>query len=410
MTHAAELDVRLHDEHVATVRGGAPGHVTLQYERLVLDRYARDIPLLSCSLPLQERRLDALAFVNGLLPEGRRRLEAARVAGVPTHDVVGLLARLGGDLPGAVTIDLPAVPERLPDLTPYSDERLAETVAALADRPLGRDEDAAFSLAGLRDKLALVALPDGRWGQPRHGHPSTHVLKLGDPTRPGRLRAEHACLRLAAAAGVPAVGSRLLVVGGVECLLVTRFDRHDPGHRRPIARIHQEDVCQALGIDPESNHHRARYEWHGGPTLARIAALLGAWAADPECEQLALLDRVVLTVAIGDAEAHGRNIALLHPEPDTVALAPVYSPAPAALWPHLQQRAALSIGTREDLLEVTVADLVREAGGWGLGRRTARTRIYDLLQRLAALLDQGAVDVDSRALAVTQRRVEDLLF
>ena len=43
-------------------------------------------------------------FASGLLPEGVHRQMMAGIAGVPTHDVIGMLARFGRDVAGALVI------------------------------------------------------------------------------------------------------------------------------------------------------------------------------------------------------------------------------------------------------------------------------------------------------------------
>ena len=40
-------------------------------------------------------------------------------------------------------------------------------------RPLGASQDLRVSLPGMQDKLLLARTPDGRWGRPVDGAPST---------------------------------------------------------------------------------------------------------------------------------------------------------------------------------------------------------------------------------------------
>jgi hypothetical protein len=71
-----------------------------------------------------------------------------------------------------------------------------------------------------------------------------------------------------------------------------------------------------------------KYESYGGPSLARIARLLTSYGAEPDVELLRLLERVTFTVTIGDADAHGKNISLLHPTAEHVSLAPCTTRSP----------------------------------------------------------------------------------
>ena len=407
------LNVWLHDDHVATVSGTRPGEAKLRYADNARELAPLGTPLLSCSLPIRSQLQDAYPFLTGLLPEGRHRAVMAGMAGVPTHDVIGMLARFGRDVAGAITLATAESRHRAgARVAPLDDAGLEDAVADIDDHPLGLYDDSELSLPGLQDKLLLVALPDGQWGRPVHGWPSTHLLKLDDRRRPGLVRAEHACLQLAAAAGLRAAHSELMTVAGIECLLVTRFDREPAppgldGTLRPAARLHQEDACQALGIDPDRNQGRAKYEQYGGPSLQRIAALLDAYAGPDEL--LELLEQVTFTVAIGNADAHGKNHGLLHPAPATVRLAPLYDTVPTIAWPKLRAQLALNIAGHVDLLRVGADDLVAEAARWGVATHVARAHVLDVLERLHSALGTAALPQDSPAVALVADRILGLL-
>ena len=188
---------------------------------------------------------------------------------------------------------------------------------------------------------------------------------------------------LARRAGLHAPNSQLIQVGDADCVVVERYDRAVVGG--VVRRLHQEDVCQALGIDPDARDGgRATYEAHAGPTLAGVARLLTAYAADADAELARLLEHVTFTVVIGNADAHGKNVSLLHPAPEHVSLAPIYDAVPTALWPRLRSTAAMRINGRHLLAEVTGEDLLFEAQRWGLGRSRARAVAADVRARLRA--------------------------
>ncbi len=236
-------------------------------------------------------------------------------------------------------------------------------MAGLAEHPLALHDDSELSIAGLQDKLLLVALPEGGWGRPRHGYPSTHILKTDDPRRPGLIDAEAACLRLAVHVGLGDLVPQLTEVAGVSCLIVARFDRtvDDAG---VVRRLHQEDACQALGVDIDAHRGRGKYERHGGPSWVAIAELLDAWAASPLDALDDLVRLVTFTVVTANADAHGKNVALLHPEPGVVALAPAYDTVPTALWPRLRTTAAMRVAGIGPMDAITLEHVVAEAASW----------------------------------------------
>lgn len=380
--------VWLHGQLVGQITSPSPRSPKLRftYSADALERYPLNTPLLSCSLPTGARTMDGRPFFAGLLPEGDHRRALAARAGVLTTDVFALLVAYGQDVAGAVVIG-DAVAAR-PDAAaePYLADGLADEVADLASkaRPLAVHDDSELSIAGLQDKMLLVALPDGGWGRPVHGYPSTHILKIDDRTHRGLVVAEHTCLQIARAAGLPAAESELVAFGDLDALIVTRFDRDERGTGLP-ARIHQEDACQALGIDLETGDGKSKYQQHGGPGLREVAGLLEAWAGHQSLDDL--LDQAVFTVLTANSDAHGKNISFLHPAPDRIALAPLYDTVPTALWPSLRTRAAMTIGAATELPQIDVGDLVREADSWGMSRGSAHARILDVVQRVRAACD-----------------------
>lgn len=404
-----ELGVWLGGTRVATFRSNRPGRIECRYSQAALDTWDVNTPVLSYSLPLSRKKLDAFAYVTGLLPEGQHRQEMASLAKVATTDLLGMLEKFGRDVAGALVISAEDPPIRDPRVEPYSARELAQAVSDLAgEHPLGLHDDSELSIAGLADKMLVVALEGGEYGRPVHGAPSTHILKVDDRVRRGLVRAEHSCLRLAQHAGLRAASSDLIEVGDAECIVVERFDR-TLDERGNTVRVHQEDSCQALGLDPERNGRQAKYEASGGPSFAAVAAVLDAWAEDVEAELLALLDTMVFTVVIGNADAHGKNVSFLLPRPGVVSLAPLYDTVPTVVWPTLRTEAGMFVNGVRNLPRVTLDDLVSEAVRWGLGRRVVGDRARGVLEALVNGVVEGAVDVDTPALGTTRARAEALL-
>lgn len=399
--------VWLRGEYVGELIARSRTDVSFEYDPHILTGHGGGIPLLSCSLQVASGRRAARAFFAGLLPEGDTRRVMAQRAGCLVTDVFSLLERYGQDVAGAVAVgeDMAERPEAT--VIPYTDAGLAEDVEALPSRPLALYDDSELSLPGVQNKMLIVQLADGRWGRPVHGFPSTHILKIDDAFHDGLVAAEHTCLQVAAAAGLPAAASRLERIGDRNCIIVERFDRQ-PG-TAPAVRIHQEDTCQALGIDADLGDGSAKYQNRGGPSLSQVAGLLAAWGADPSLELTALLDHLAFTIAIGDADAHGKNISLLHPTAGTITLAPLYDTVPTDMWPKLKKDAAMSIAGVTYLPQVTVADIVEEAFRWGVPRRTAEVRVLATLEQIRfasiEIEDAGSLPVTA---AITQR-VERLL-
>ena len=402
------LQVWLYDCHVADITGTRTGAVSCGYTREARDRWPLNLPVLSCSLPVRtgrERR--AAPFFRGLLPEGDALRAMAAAARTTVMDTLGMLDRFGRDVAGAVVVSRRAPQERAGSVVPYDDETLAADVLSLADTPLALHEDSELSVAGLQDKLLLVRTADG-WARPQHGFPSTHILKVEDRRFPGLVAQEAAVLRLAAAVDLTGITPEVVDVAGVPCLVVDRFDRAPaPAPGAAPLRLHQEDVCQAMGVDPDSARGHAKYEVAGGPRFRDVAALLDRHAALPVQQLERLLQVAVLTVAVGNADAHGKNLALLHTAPGVVELAPLYDTVPTALFGTLRREAAMSVNGRLALDLVTGADLVTEAASWSLSVRRARAVVEETADRLRHALAQA--DPTPELAALVQRRAAEIL-
>ncbi len=408
MPRREPLGVWIDDFRVAELTSEHGWDLACVYTPEARDHWPGNVPLLSCSLPLIARKQDASVFGAGLLPEGPHRPAMAAMARVAVTDVHALLAHFGRDVAGALVIS-PGVPDRRAEAVhPYSPETLADEVASLPERPLGLHDDSEFSIAGLQDKLLLVDLGDGDWGRPVHGAPSTHILKVEDRRYAGMAAAEAQCLALARAVGLTTVAVEAVEIADVPCLIVSRFDRAI-GPDGAVARIHQEDACQALARDPDAQRGRGKYESAGGPSLREIAQLLDRWARDPAAELDRLVAAVTFTVVIGNADAHGKNLALLHRDPPHVELAPLYDTVPTVLWPRLRSSAAMSIDGRTALADVTVDDIAAEAVAWHHERSRATAVARRVAGQLLEAVDRRVVDPGSPVSQLVRERATRLL-
>lgn len=404
------LLVRLHGEVVAELTSTGPGQITCHYTDRARERWPLNLPLLSCSLPLTRRpHKDAGPFFRGLLPEGAALAAVAAEARVATFDTFGILARFGRDIAGAAVISPEGEDHGPGRVVDYATGELDADVAALGERPLALHDDSELSLAGLQDKMLLVRTADG-WGRPAEGYPSTHILKVEDRRFPGLVAREAACLRLARRVGLTEIEVQVQEFAGLPCLIVSRYDRTVDAGTGRVGRVHQEDVCQALGVDIERNEGRAKYQQYGGPGWRDVARLLVDHSGTVATAQLRQLVRVAaFTSVIGNGDAHGKNLSLLHPEPGVVRLAPLYDTVPTALWPRLPDRAAMLVNGRQKLSGVGVEDLVEEARAWPMSEALAAEAVgqaaEDLLEALADpdLPDDLADLVDRRARALLGR-------
>ncbi len=366
------LEVWLHGARIAIVDQGRAGRLRLSYTEEALDRYAPGTPLLSVSLPLVSEPFPngvTRAFLDGLLPEGEARAAIAAQFDLLASDTFGLLGVLGQDCAGALVV----IPEGSPPpdvsttltAAPLSEEELVALVQGLRVRPLGVGGRVRLSLAGVQDKLLLTRMPGGVWGRPVDGTPSTHILKPQHPTYPRTVQNEAFCMRVAQHLGLAAANVEVVTIAGRELLVIERYDRQvlEDG---TVLRVHQEDVCQALGIPPAK-----KYQEDGGPSLKQVAATLGSTGDTRALDVLAAT--VTLNVLLGNGDAHGKNFSLLHDEDGGLQLAPLYDLMSTIAYRALglTDHMAMYIDSIQRIDRVTSDRIISEAIGWGLSRARA---------------------------------------
>ncbi len=401
------LNVELHGDTIAQLRETKrQGPIVLTYTDVALDRWEIGLPVISCSLPVRPRKQSATAFLNGLLPEGQARNALAAQRDLPASDTYGLLAACGRDVAGALVFTRPDTPpaDRQPQVVAYDTfDQLSADVTALPDQPLGSHDDSELSLAGMQDKLLLVATDSQTgWGRPAGGLPSTHILKPDPALHPGVVVREAEALRLAADVGLTTIDPQLLDLDGRTCLIVDRYDRiTDDG---AVRRIHQEDLLQAVGLDPSSRHGRIKYQEHGGPGFRGAALLLLDRAVDPDAELDLLVGVLVFTVLIGNSDAHAKNLSLLLDPPGTLRLAPVYDTVPTMLFDKLTTRCAMWVGgVHTNLEDVTFDAMLYEITGrhaW----KIPPARATALLDRWIGEITDAAEDTPTGRYVQRRRR------
>lgn len=367
------------------------GRLRLAYTEDALDRFPLGSPLLSLSLPLTSRRYPqgvVRAFLDGLLPEGDARRAVADDFDLVTSDTFGLIRALGRDCAGALIIqpdDEPPPPQPT-TLTaePLSEADIAGLVGNLRSAPLGVGSDVRISLAGMQEKLLLTRMPDGSWGSPVVGTPSTHILKPEHASYPNTVENEAFCMRMAKHLGLPVAGVETTTIEGRRLIVVERYDRV-VGPDGRVERLHQEDFCQALGIHPEK-----KYQEDGGPSLQRLGEVLQAVASRDSLEML--LRGVTLNVLIANGDAHGKNFSLLHARSGALELSPFYDLMSTLSYGDNQLAMYVDDVRRTD--RVTADRIVNEATKWGISRPRASEVVEDVLARAPEAAEAARRDTD----------------
>ncbi len=315
---------------------------------------------LSVSLPLQSEEFSqkqCIPFFSGLLPEEGSRKKIADYLHISETSTLKLLEALGGECAGLITI----TPEENPELQNLSysltsenyeeltEEKLSDFIAKMDERPLMKaDDKLRLSLAGAQEKLSLANL-NGKWHLPLNGAPSTHILK---PTRTGSLSSlaqnEYICMKLAKQLSLAAPDVDLIKIAGKEVFVIERYDRIK--NDETIRRLHQEDFCQALGIESER-----KYQSDGGPSITDIFNVIKDTFTVPALAAKNMLKYVVFNYLTGNCDSHGKNYSILYKE-NRMDLAPVYDAVSTTIYPGLTDKLSMKIGRHWEITKVTQED------------------------------------------------------
>jgi serine/threonine-protein kinase HipA len=393
------------------------GKMTLAYRPEVIERVGAGSLVLSAALPARVGRYspsEAAPFLDGLLPDGSARAGLERRFAVHRVDGFSLLAALGRECAGAVSL----VPQGEPgpiawvatdDRVVLDDRTIAARLAGLAEDPFGVDDATRLTLAGTVWKLPLARATDGGWSAPTAGHWSTHLLRPEPPERRGLVATEAFALAVMRLAGLRVVDAEARTFGGRPVLVVSRFDRVIAADGT-VTRRHQEDCCQALGAE-----RGERAERNGGPTLAEVAGLVGDLASDPEAELVHLLGWLAASAVFGKVDGTARDLALSYPTHDDgvvgCEMAPISSMAGTADYAEQAGALGLSIDGVADLDRVGSKQVVAEAARWGMPADVVTPLVADLLVALDGALDaaRDVSDPGDDVVAACRTRIARLM-
>ncbi|WP_425309188.1 HipA domain-containing protein [Ammonicoccus fulvus] len=358
---------------------------------------------LSTRFPLSVRRhkgTDLENWLRCILPERPELLAAwRRRLGLTDLSLFTLLTHVGEEVAGAAQF---VRPDRLDEvlshpggLTNVDSDQIADLLRqAQLDIP-SYDEQARlghFSLAGMQPKIALQRR-DEQWWLPAGREPSTHILKALSESVPDSDVVEALTTRIAGRLGLPTARVTLGQFGSQRATVVERFDRRWNADHRHWVRIHQEDMCQALGL-------AHKYQSEGGPAPHEVADLLRRVSAEPETDVRAFARLLIFNTLTLGTDAHARNYSLLL-SPSGVRLAPAYdlnSLLAVLAAPRPEIQLSMSVGRRYHAAAITQRDWEDCATYLGIPAQwilTERDRQRDLL---VTAFERSMEDQDLRSI------------
>ncbi|MBC7434730.1 MAG: HipA domain-containing protein, partial [Bdellovibrionales bacterium] len=264
----------------------------------------------------------------------RERLR--RRFGTQSIRAADLLAAIGRDCVGAVQLvphgAQPPAHNHI-DSTALSEAQVASLLRDVtSDNPGdGSLDDFRISIAGAQEKTALLKIGK-RWHIPHGATPTTHIFKL-PMGLVGNMRAdmstsvenEWVCATILSELGFEVAPTEMGHFGNQKALIVERFDRRWAEGGDWIARLPQEDFCQATGTAGD-----LKYESDGGPGIKTgLALLAGSSQAQVDSLRFAMAQLAFWLMAATDG--HAKNFSIFLERGGGYRMTPLYDVL--SVWP-----------------------------------------------------------------------------
>ena len=176
-------------------------------------------------------------------------------------------------------------------------------------------------------------------------------------------------------------------------MAVRRFDRplgdvlrEVCGMPRP-GRLHQEDMCQAMGVPGEF-----KYQPSGADYLVGMAEALSAVSSNPFGEKVVLFDQTVFNVLVGNCDNHLKNYSVLYRERlGEGEASPMYDVACTTLYADVAREMGVALVPSRKVDDVRAEDLYAAARAMGIPRRIAELEVGELAEGVRSAV-RGAGD------------------
>lgn len=320
MADVSVLEVLLHDDPIGTLTRLEGDRSIFTFNESYIADENRSVLGLRFKDPYGElitdfklRRISIMPFFSNLLPEGHLRTYLADLAGINPIREFFLLAALGKDLSGAVTVRPADGGDWLADVSNDLSESSADKT--------NREKALRFSLAGVQLKFSAINEASGGLTIPAKGLGGSWIVKLPSREFKGVPENEYSMMTLARLIGMDIPAIELVNTGeiknlpagietlGGQALAIERFDRLQDG-----GKVQIEDFAQIFNIYPKNKYKKA--------SIRNIAEVIGIEGDDGDVAEF--IRRLTFNTLIGNADMHLKNWSLYYPDRRNAAIAPAY--------------------------------------------------------------------------------------
>ncbi len=328
-------------------------------------------------------------WFSNLLPEGLLRTIVCAQHGLREEDEPGILAALGDDLPGAVTIS-----------------RIGDPVPGPADDAMQSSDSTSFSKESLiRASIAGNVLKfsmksrDQRLTLPGSGEYGDRIVKLPPPGEYDALvHNEFYVMSLAKACGIEVpdfdvahrenveIAPSAWVTNEEHAFSIARFDRSDQG------RVHVEDFCQAGNLPGfQVLKYQSSVEY-----VMKVVYRNYDLPSLVECVR-----RTVFNILCGNDDAHLKNWTLVYPDQRNGVLSPAYDLVCTAVYYDRPQDMALKLCSKDISADICLDDFRRIADMCRVERGVIEEAVCSMIAAYGEALDK--VEVPNRLTSINVR-------
>ncbi|MDB5931128.1 MAG: hipA [Polaromonas sp.] len=407
----ADLDIWMNGQHVGVWFWSRTGTAGFRYADSWFQ--SPNARALSVSLPMPAGGGNIMGpkvehYFDNLLPDSSRiRERLRRRFSTSSTRAADLLAAIGRDCVGALQLmpqgSEPPAYNRI-DSMALSEQQVETLLGDITHDGTDESELAAdfrISIAGAQEKTALLRVGQ-QWHLPTGATPTTHIFKLPLGLI-GNIRAnmsdsienEWLCATLLAALGFEVAPTEIGQFGKQKVLIVERFDRRWMDGGSWIARLPQEDFCQATGMPGE-----LKYESDGGPGIrASLALLTGGSHARDDSLRFVLAQLAFWLMAATDG--HAKNFSIFLERGGGFRMTPLYDVL--SIWPIIgnganlvsPRRAKLAMALRSKNAHYHLHEI--STRHWeGLARQSGVPGAFEQMAALVARVPEALAQVEAR--------------
>lgn len=373
------LQISLYDQPVGFLAGYQDGKVIFTFSH---DYISQDIgERRTFSLKYFKKPDDAFRYqlksrvklppaFSNLLPEGELRDYVVRNLKVHTDAEFDLLAKLGRDLPGALS----AKELGCEEIPPYALEGRVHITPEATDFP----ESDRFSLSGVLMKFSLFQ-SGGEFHVSRSKNIGTWIIKIPSSRFLQVPLNEFASMKLAEAAGITVPEIKLVNMEHIKglpdikmpdekfALAIKRFDRDSEG------RVHAEDFAQVFDLYPAEKYRHTNYD-----TMAKT---IFHTFPDPIPDIQEFVARLSVNIMIGNGDAHLKNWSVSYKDGINPSLSPAYDILFTRAYIESEDSIALNLGKEKKTALLTLMHFKTLAKRTGIDWRIIRGRLHETIEK-----------------------------